>query len=92
VLRVLGTELGLPGFEYQSSEEVCEALRRECGELAGGGAAALGYHGKHRLEAASEGGAPVRVVDVPMYQVDAIVRRAGSLQRTVEGRAEPATY
>jgi hypothetical protein len=27
-----------------------------------------------------------------MYQVDAVVRRAPSLQRTVEGRSAPATY
>ncbi|MGH8218197.1 MAG: NADH-quinone oxidoreductase subunit NuoG [Steroidobacteraceae bacterium] len=93
VLRVLGTELGLPGFEYQSSDEVSEELRHACGELAGGAAAAaLGYHGKHRVEAVVEGGAALRVIDVPMYQVDAIVRRAGSLQRTAEGRAEPVAY
>jgi NADH-quinone oxidoreductase subunit G len=93
VLRVLGTELGLPGFEYQSSEEVYEELRRACGELGGGETAtAVGYHGKHRVEAAADGGAAMRVVDVPMYQIDAIVRRAGSLQRTAEGRAEPVTY
>jgi len=96
VLRVLGTELALPGFEYQSSDEVREELRRACGELAKGGAAARAYEGKHRVEAAvagaTGGGAGMRVVDVPMYQVDAIVRRAGSLQRTAEGRAEPVTY
>jgi len=120
VLRVLGTELGLPGFEYQSSEDVLEELRRACGELAtvavelrgdgtgghdvatgsraeaapacGNGIAALGgYRGAHRVEA-SAGAACTGVVDVPMYQVDAIVRRAGSLQRTVEGRAEAAVY
>jgi hypothetical protein len=27
-----------------------------------------------------------------MYQVDAVVRRAPSLQRTAEGRAAPAIY
>ncbi len=86
VLRVLGTELGLPGFEYESSDQVREELRRTCGELA-----AHAYRGAHRVEPGSAP-ASVSVVDVPMYQVDAIVRRAGSLQRTVEGRAEPATY
>ena len=93
VLRVLGTELGLPGFEYQSSEDVYEELRRACGELGGGETApAVGYRGMYRVEAAADGGTAMRVVDVPMYQVDAIVRRAGSLQRTVEGRTEPVTY
>jgi len=32
------------------------------------------------------------VTDVPMYQVDALVRRAGSLQRTRDGRTPAATY
>ncbi len=31
-------------------------------------------------------------IDVPMYQIDAVVRRAPSLQRTVEGRSAPAIY
>jgi NADH-quinone oxidoreductase subunit G len=33
-----------------------------------------------------------RVTDVPMYQTDALVRRAPSLQRTREGRASAMTY
>jgi hypothetical protein len=31
-------------------------------------------------------------MDVPMYQVDALVRRAPSLQRTRQGRAAPSIY
>jgi hypothetical protein len=48
-----------------------------------------GYSGSHCVDAASNG---ARIVDVPMYQVDAIVRRAPSLQRTAEGRAVATTY
>ena len=33
------------------------------------------------------GAADARVIDVPMYAVDAVVRRAPSLQRTREGKA-----
>ena len=84
VLRVLGTELALPGFEYQSSEEVRAELVRLCGEPG-----LAGYSGSHCVDAASNG---ARIVDVPMYQVDAIVRRAPSLQRTAEGRAVATTY
>ncbi len=98
VLRVLGTELALPGFEYASSEEVREELRRLAGDAVAGA-----YRGTHRVELSAAAGGPAssapasrkgfeHVVDVPMYQTDAIVRRAGSLQRTAEGRAEPATY
>jgi len=32
------------------------------------------------------------LVDVPMYQIDALVRRAPSLQRTREGRMPAVTY
>ena len=32
------------------------------------------------------------ITDVPMYQVDALVRRAASLQRTRDGRAALGTY
>jgi NADH-quinone oxidoreductase subunit G len=92
VLRVLGSLLNLEGFEYQSSEEVREELRARCGGLA-----APDYRGAHAVTPAGAASAAVvagevRVVDVPMYQTDALVRRAPSLQRTREGRTGPATY
>jgi NADH-quinone oxidoreductase subunit G len=84
VLRVLGNMLHLSGFEYVSSEEVRDELKRLVGEPA-----AATYQGSHRASrtAPTEG-----VVDLPMYHVDAIVRRAPSLQRTQEGRATAVTY
>jgi NADH-quinone oxidoreductase subunit G len=84
VLRVLATELALAGFEYQSSEQIRDELRRACGAVAPGTCRTA-----HRIEPTA---GPVSVADVPMYQVDAIVRRADSLQRTAEGRAEPSIY
>ncbi len=87
LLRALGTELALPGFEYQSSEEVLGELRRTCGDAAPGA-----YRGAHRVEPAAAATGSASVVDLPMYQADAIVRRADSLQRTAEGRAEPSIY
>ncbi|HTY92411.1 MAG TPA: NADH-quinone oxidoreductase subunit NuoG [Steroidobacteraceae bacterium] len=84
VLRVLGTELGLESFEYTSSEEVRDELQRIC-------AAGLppAWAGSRPVTAAA---AAASTVDVPMYQVDAVVRRAPSLQRTAEGRCAPAIY
>ena len=84
VLRVLGNLLDLKGFEYQSSEEVREELRRICGETAAGA-----YAGSHRVSGAP---AAAPLVDLNMYQSDALVRRAPSLQRTREGRTPPASY
>src|SRR5690606_34410296 len=79
VLRVLGNLLDLPGFDAMSSEQVRDALRalveRNASPLATKPA---------NLTPVSDG--PVTVTDLPMYQSDAIVRRATSLQRTREAR------
>ena len=85
VYRVLCNLLGVAGSEYQSSGEVLDELRRVCGETLAAGP----YRGTHRI-VAPDGAATV--VDVPMYQIDALVRRAPSLQRTRDGRAAAVTY
>jgi NADH-quinone oxidoreductase subunit G len=90
VLRVLGNLLGLDGFDYQSSEDVLREVRQACD-----GVSLAGYQGTHAVSveadaAGAAAGAPL--VDVPMYQVDALLRRAPSLQKTREGRAPAVTY
>ncbi len=85
VLRVLGNLLGFEGFEALSSEEVRDALRR------------LVEHSAAPLApvAAQVGAVPtgaIIVTDLPMYQGDAIVRRATALQRTREARAPRQLY
>ncbi len=87
ILRVLGNLTNLPGFDYQSSEDVAREVRERCQELAPGG-----YHGSHVVGAAPAGADEAGLIDVPMYQVDALVRRAPSLQRTREGRTPLVTY
>jgi NADH-quinone oxidoreductase subunit G len=84
VLRVLGNLAGVANFDYQSSEEVREELRALCGDVT-----AQSYAGTHEVRA---GKSDARVVDVPMYAVDAILRRAPSLQRTKEGRGAAVVY
>jgi NADH-quinone oxidoreductase subunit G len=84
VLRVLGNLLNLSGFDYQTSEDVREELRRLAGEAPAGG-----YAGSHRVNGAP---AAAPLVDLNMYQADALVRRAPSLQKTREGRTPPAHY
>jgi len=88
ILRVLGNLLGLDGFEYQTSEDVREELRRLCAET-GTGEGRSAYRGAHRVNGTTPTG---QVIDVNMYQIDALVRRASSLQRTREGRAAAVTY
>jgi NADH-quinone oxidoreductase subunit G len=89
VLRVLGNLLNLEGFEYQSSEEVREELRARCSQLT-----PQGYAGTHAVNAVGEAaaGGELRLIDVPMYQTDALVRRAPALQKTREGRTAAAAY
>jgi len=57
------------------------------------------YNGKHNPSAAKQNGGGAAagqpnagVIDLPMYQIDALVRRAPSLQRTREGRSSAVTY
>ena len=89
VLRVLGNLLDLEGFAYQSSEEIRAEVHAACAGLA-----PAGYHGTHAVKLPANG-VPAEsavLMDVPTYQVDALVRRAPSLQRTREGRTAAATY
>ena len=82
---MLGNLANLKDFDYQSSEEVREELRARCAEIAAGS-----YQGSHEVKAATAGDA--RVVDVPMYSIDAVLRRAPSLQRTREGKGAAVVY
>ena len=84
VLRVLGNLAGVADFDYNSSEEVREELRARCGDVV-----AASYQGSHEVKAAAT---DARVVDVPMYSVDAVLRRAPSLQRTKEGKLAAVVY
>ena len=86
VLRVLGTLLDLAGFEYQSPDSVLAEVRALCERL---GPAA--YAGRHAVQPGGGAGA-AGLPDVPMYQTDALVRRAASLQKTREGRTPAASY
>jgi len=83
VLRVLGNLLGLPGFDFETSDDV----KRE----ALGDVDALAVR-MDNMTAASMAAAPQatglqRIADVPIYAADATVRRAASLQLTTDARA-----
>jgi NADH-quinone oxidoreductase subunit G len=92
VLRVLGNLLNLQGFDYQSSQDVLAEVRAACETVA-----LRPYQGNHGVRLAAEGrgdasDAGIGLTDVPMYQTDALVRRAPSLQRTREGRTAAVSY
>jgi NADH-quinone oxidoreductase subunit G len=89
VLRVLGNLLDLAGFEHASSEDVRAELEHLVAGAGAGTGIAPAATGTRVVSANGRGGA---VLDLPMYAVDALVRRAPALQATRDGRAQPALY
>ena len=87
VLRVLGNLLGISGFDYDSSD----AVRRQA--LGDSGIASRLNNRLNRVPAVRlEAGAGIeRIGEVPIYQADAIVRRAASLQQSHAAAAPVAT-
>jgi NADH-quinone oxidoreductase subunit G len=85
VLRVLGIMLGLPGFEFETVEQVREAC------LAGGDISNLLSNEIAELKANPH---PVpgiqRIADVPIYFADPLVRRSPPLQRTRDAQVPRA--
>ncbi len=83
VLRVLGNLLNLPGFDQDTSEAVRdEAL----GSDAQAGVSKMLNNRIDSVPVALSGAEKIeRIGEVPIYQSDAIVRRATSLQRTADG-------
>jgi NADH-quinone oxidoreductase subunit G len=83
VLRVLGNRLGLDGFDYTSSEEVCDELHHRLdgavvADQRGSGPVAAMPAVRQGLE---------RIGDVAIHSADALVRRAAALQQTPDALA-----
>jgi NADH-quinone oxidoreductase subunit G len=82
VLRVLGNLTGVEGFDYLSSADIKNEVRALCEsiELSNDvdSATTVEINTTQDLHRAS---------DVPMYAVDAVVRRAASLQKTVDAQS-----
>jgi NADH-quinone oxidoreductase subunit G len=80
ILRVLGNLLDLGGFEYSSSDEIRDELRRQ-------------LESDKPEAAATAAFAPGRLASIdltretPIYRIDAIVRRSTPLQATADGLA-----
>jgi NADH-quinone oxidoreductase subunit G len=85
VLRVLGNLLGLSGFEQQSSEQVRDELRAAL-------KSSPAFVVSENVVASRVSGVAASVIDLPTYQIDSLVRRSPSLQRTLDGRAKTVHY
>ena len=82
VLRVLGNLVDAEGFDYLSSEDVLAELKALVGDVKGDNS----YRGSVTIIAPNGADSPDDAIDVPIYQVDPVVRRAIALQMTAEAR------
>jgi NADH-quinone oxidoreductase subunit G len=82
VLRVIGNLLDAPGFEYVSSEDVLAELREQLGQVG----PAKAYAGTTSIARPNGADAPSDDVDIPIYSIDPVVRRARALQLTEAAR------
>jgi NADH-quinone oxidoreductase subunit G len=79
---VLGNLLELPDCHYLTSEAIRDELASAAGQLESDNLLSA----KASARADSQAEIPAEDLDIPMYQVDAVVRRARSLQLTRDGR------
>jgi NADH-quinone oxidoreductase subunit G len=86
VLRVLGNELELPGCEYRVPSDIADEIRHELGGHGEPQPEHNAYLGSFAPAAGRCAEALEQNLDVPIYAVDAVVRRSAALQETVLGR------
>jgi NADH-quinone oxidoreductase subunit G len=86
VLRVLGNELELPHCEYRTPSDITAEVERELGAGRDLAPADTQYKGSFAPNGRAAS-IDVAALDVPIYAIDALVRRSEPLQETVQGRA-----
>ena len=88
ILRVLGNELDLEGFDYQDVTGVREELKTLCRELQLSNDYALD---NIEIPEHSQSHGLLRIGDLPAYKSDMLVRRARSLQKTKDAQQNHVT-
>jgi len=81
VLRVIGNLVEADGFDYLTSEDVRDEIAAQLGDIE-----AAAYSGKAKPAKLNGEDAPESEIDVPIYSVDGLVRRATALQLTTAAR------
>ena len=86
ILRVLGNLTGVDGFDYISSEDVKNEVRSLCEsiELSNTASNTISDTPSFKINPVSD--ELHRSTDVPMYATDSVVRRATSLQKTIDAQ------
>jgi NADH-quinone oxidoreductase subunit G len=82
VLRVIGNLVNARGFEYVTSEDVRDEIAATAAERQPDNS----YDGGAKIAKPNGEDAPDQDIDVPIYSVDAMVRRATALQLTAEAQ------
>jgi len=82
VLRVLGNLLDADNFDYQTSEEIRDELAGLLGDMQPDNQ----YTGKKAIGKVDGADDPAARIDIPIYDTDAMVRRATALQLTPEAQ------
>ncbi|MDH3363441.1 MAG: molybdopterin-dependent oxidoreductase, partial [Gammaproteobacteria bacterium] len=86
VLRVIGNLIEAPGFDYVTSEDVREEFVDQLGEVSTSNT----YEGTGEIAKPNGEDAPADEIDIPLYSVDGLVRRATALQLTDAARRAAA--
>ena len=79
---MLGNLVEAPGFDYVTSEDIRDEFVAQLGDVRSSNV----YEGSQRIEKPDGADAPTHEIDVPLYSVDAMVRRARALQLTDAAR------
>jgi NADH-quinone oxidoreductase subunit G len=82
VLRVLGNLLDADNFDYQTSEEIRDELAGLLGDMQPDNQ----YTGNKAIGKVNGADDPAARIDIPIYDTDAMVRRATALQLTPEAQ------
>ncbi len=82
VLRVLGNLLDADNFDYQTSEEIRDELAGLLGDMQPDNH----YTGNKAIGKVNGADDPAARIDIPIYDTDAMVRRATALQLTPEAQ------
>lgn len=81
VLRVLGNLLNAEGFDYEASEEILKEFKTKVEKIASGQ-----YSVSGQLFKPNGKDSPKDEIDIPLYSVDSLVRRASALQKTLSAK------
>ncbi len=91
VLRVMGNLFDIDGFDYQSSEDVINELSAQHnvqdGRIESNKAMnQIDWNCPENISLQATGSKLQRIAELPIYRVDAVTRRATSLQETQDGQ------